>query len=661
MDMKYPMKTQTTPRKSSLLKFFFDLKIGTKLSIGFGLLLAIILINAVGGYSSNSTATTKIGKTDEVYVPSMVTASKAQANLLRMLGDVRGYLALGEPIYRENYQSSVQAFENDLAELKKILGDQDSDLLHQLEDSYAAWKPLPEQLFELRDDQLDREPAYRRLATEGVTSAGNVIIDVNSLINQQDQNEPSLENQSLMADTAKFQGTFQAMLSALRGYVTTRNPIYRGEYEVNLTDNENTWVRLLDQKNKMSIDQQQLLDRIATNRADFLKLPAEIFGVLESEEWRTDLYDFKTKAVPLAEKMIQSLDTLVINQEKRLESELSAGRNDLNLSNQLIIISGVIALLFGVLMSWTSRNLIAAPIGRLTNVAEQIRGGDLHAQAQVESRDEIGILASTFNNMTGKMRQTLVQVRKEKKRADDLLDVVIPIGVDLTTEKNFNRLLEKMLMEAKTFCHADTGILYMSTVGKGMEFVIVRSDSRNLALGGTSENEPLYAPLPFILDSGKPNDKNAVVNATLNGSTLNFGEAAQINEFNLWGDDEKNQDWNSYVVASMLIIPLKNSEDKVLGVLQLINPTDPETHSIIAFDENLQRMMESFSSLAIAALEAYTREFKLKQEIQQLRIEIDEAKQKQQVKEIVDTELFQNLAQRAKILRLRRQTGKDQE
>jgi hypothetical protein len=64
--------------------------------------------------------------------------------------------------------------------------------------------------------------------------------------------------------------------------------------------------------------------------------------------------------------------------------------------------------------------------------------------------------------------------------------------------------------------------------------------------------------------------------------------------------------------------------------------------------------MESFSSLAVAALEAYVREQRLRQEIQQLRIEIDEAKRQQQVSEIVDTDFFQDLQTRARAMRDRR-------
>jgi GAF domain-containing protein len=109
-----------------------------------------------------------------------------------------------------------------------------------------------------------------------------------------------------------------------------------------------------------------------------------------------------------------------------------------------------------------------------------------------------------------------------------------------------------------------------------------------------------------------------------------------------------------YHVTSLLTIPLKNSLDEVLGVLQLLNAADPASGQIVPFDQNLQQMMESFSSLAVAALEAYIREQSLRQEIQQLRIEIDEVRRQQQVSEIVETDFFQDLQAKARAMRRRR-------
>ncbi len=51
--------------------------------------------------------------------------------------------------------------------------------------------------------------------------------------------------------------------------------------------------------------------------------------------------------------------------------------------------------------------LLAGPIIRLTAVAESVTAGDLTAQARVESGDEIGVLATTFNSMTEQLRQLI--------------------------------------------------------------------------------------------------------------------------------------------------------------------------------------------------------------------------------------------------------------
>jgi hypothetical protein len=62
-------------------------------------------------------------------------------------------------------------------------------------------------------------------------------------------------------------------------------------------------------------------------------------------------------------------------------------------------------------------------------------------------------------------------------------------------------------------------------------------------------------------------------------------------------------------------------------------------------------MVASMSLLATVALEAYIRERSLRQEIQQLRIELDEARRERQVAEITETDYFRQLQSRARDLR----------
>ena len=87
------------------------------------------------------------------------------------------------------------------------------------------------------------------------------------------------------------------------------------------------------------------------------------------------------------------------------------------------------------------------------------------------------------------------QLIHERQRSDKLLDVVIPIGLALSVEKDFDRLLELILLEAKKFCNADGGTLYLRTERDELEFVIMRNDSLDIALGGTTGESIPFEPV----------------------------------------------------------------------------------------------------------------------------------------------------------------------
>ena len=69
------------------------------------------------------------------------------------------------------------------------------------------------------------------------------------------------------------------------------------------------------------------------------------------------------------------------------------------------------------------------------------------------------------------------------------LEQLNAIGAALSKERDINRLLESILIAAKTITHADGGTLYrMTEDGKALRFEILRTDSLNIAMGGTTGN-----------------------------------------------------------------------------------------------------------------------------------------------------------------------------
>src|SRR5512143_3220781 len=93
--------------------FFKDLKLGNKMLIGYGLLVLLTLLSAAVSYLGTRTATGKIAVTNDVRMPVALTATQAQADLLRMLADMRGYLVLGDREYWESYRASNAAVQRD--------------------------------------------------------------------------------------------------------------------------------------------------------------------------------------------------------------------------------------------------------------------------------------------------------------------------------------------------------------------------------------------------------------------------------------------------------------------------------------------------------------------------------------------------------------------
>lgn len=86
----------------------------------------------------------------------------------------------------------------------------------------------------------------------------------------------------------------------------------------------------------------------------------------------------------------------------------------------IVLLLGLLAL--AVTVSLTIGNVIAAPIVRLTNVSNQIVGGDLNARAEVESTDEIGTLSQAFNTMTSRTRDLLLELEERvEERTKELV------------------------------------------------------------------------------------------------------------------------------------------------------------------------------------------------------------------------------------------------
>ena len=175
------------------------------------------------------------------------------------------------------------------------------------------------------------------------------------------------------------------------------------------------------------------------------------------------------------------------------------------------------------------------------------------------------------------------------------------IGLALSKERDMSKLLEMILLEAKRISNSDGGTLYMMTDDKRLKFEIMMTDSLDFHMGGTSGKDIPFYPVKLFDDNGEPNNSMVAAYVGLSGETVNIQDAYKAKGFDFSGT-KMFDDKTGYHSKSFLTVPLKNHEDEIIGVLQLLNAQTNKTKKIIEFRPDIQSKVEALASQAAVAI-----------------------------------------------------------
>ena len=184
----------------------------------------------------------------------------------------------------------------------------------------------------------------------------------------------------------------------------------------------------------------------------------------------------------------------------------------------------------------------------------------------------------------------------------DRLKELNEIGIALSQQRDINSLLEIILEAAKRITHADAGTLYLyEPAQQVLHFEILRNDSLNIAMGGTSGAPITFYPVHLYDEAGQPNHAMVVSHSALTGETVNIPDAYTAAGYDFSGTQKFDRK-TGYRSQSFLAVPMRNHEGEVIGVLQLINAQDRDSGEIVPFSVDDQQLLESLASQAAIAL-----------------------------------------------------------
>lgn len=195
-------------------------------------------------------------------------------------------------------------------------------------------------------------------------------------------------------------------------------------------------------------------------------------------------------------------------------------------------------------------------------------------------------LNSLLNVVINELKSYSDQLMSEIRRLSD-------IGRALSGERNLDALLEMIVLEARKFTRADAGTLYIIE-DSSLRFKIVQNDSLNIRLGGTTGGAITFPPVEL-------KETNVSAFVALNGISVNIPDVYNTNLFDFTGP-KKFDASTGYRSQSMLVVPMRNHENDVIGVLQLLNAKNAKTNETVAFSPDYENLTESLASQAAVAI-----------------------------------------------------------
>lgn len=123
----------------------------------------------------------------------------------------------------------------------------------------------------------------------------------------------------------------------------------------------------------------------------------------------------------------------------------------------VVVVLAVIVAFFGLYVAQS----LAGPVVRLTSVANQIASGDIQVEAKVETGDEIGTLARTFNTMTSQLRDFINTLEQRVAQRTKALATSTEVSRRLSTILDEKQLLVEVVEQIKAAYNYYHGQIYL--------------------------------------------------------------------------------------------------------------------------------------------------------------------------------------------------------
>ncbi|WP_300156193.1 methyl-accepting chemotaxis protein [Solidesulfovibrio sp.] len=389
-----------------------NLKLGIKISVGFGLLILIACVLgglAVVNMHSVEGESTRLAKE---FVPELNIANAIERSALATMMDMRGYG------YSED-KKQLEAGLRNLGELKKALAEAKAH-----SDKYPALVKLREDVTKAQAktaeyEKLINDTTSRMDAVAGVrrvldAAASEFVKNCDAY--QDSQTKTLIEEIGKGLPTEALKDRAEK-LDNITDIITLGTAIRIGNYRGQLYRDP----RLIEEviKNFSSLEHDVEALRAKTRNEGNLRQLAAIKDALQ--KYHQALLDFLDNYKILQELSAKRLEAANAVQDAAEETALAALDATQKIANNAVtslssassvMIAGLsIAILLGIVIAVLLTKAITGPVIKGVAFAKAMAEGDFTRLLDIEQKDEIGVLAASLNEMVGKLREVVAEVQ----------------------------------------------------------------------------------------------------------------------------------------------------------------------------------------------------------------------------------------------------------
>ena len=195
----------------------------------------------------------------------------------------------------------------------------------------------------------------------------------------------------------------------------------RTHLEQELTDVEQEMTRLFAQYSALPVTDEErvIFDHIQLAWPNFVnRTRQELLTASRANDLATGRQVFAELDV-VFEDMNSSVNKLQTLYDTQATEAAQASQATAYFARNLILSIAILAFLVAAVLGFFISSSIAGPIGRLTDATLAIVGGDLNRVVDVQSSDELGKLATTFNQMTTYLRTTQAAIAEQQRTLEE--------------------------------------------------------------------------------------------------------------------------------------------------------------------------------------------------------------------------------------------------